>query len=47
MYNSGHWDMLLPEFNDISYNAMLFSFRSLRLGKWYSAQFCEKINKKI
>lgn len=44
MFRSEYWQELVKEFDRVSYDSMCFSFKPLRLEKWYSEEFCEKIN---
>lgn len=43
IFLSPDWEILVKEFNQISYDAMVFSFKRLRIECWYSPDFCKKI----
>lgn len=45
IYVSDDWKFLAKEFETVSYNKMMLSFKRLKLENWYSAEFCEKISK--
>ena len=44
IFKSRDWRKLEEEFNAVGYCSMIFSFKSLRVERWFSADFCKKIN---
>ncbi len=45
IFQSEDWENLVEEFGQISYDAMVFSFKRLRIDCWYSPAFCAKITR--
>ena len=43
MFKSKYWLELVNEFDKVDYNAMFLSFKPLRMERWFSKDFCEKI----
>lgn len=38
------WDEMISEFERVGYDRMLYSIKPLKIEKWYSQAFCDKLN---